>query len=121
MRDSYVTCMRFCDLYAIRMRCEPSRDAAPGPCRDRRSGESRHPAHGSPDGEPAESRDLQAGTPRAAVPVPLGRAAAGGQAKVSTGSPSTSARGATPRPGAAGAAMRPRTRCGAPSAMPTVT
>ena len=41
--------------------------------------------------------------------------------KTSTGSPRTSGRGATPRPGAAGAAMRPRIRCGAPAAMLTVT
>ena len=39
----------------------------------------------------------------------------------STGSPRTSARGTTPRPGAVGAAMRPRTRRGAPAAMLTVT
>ena len=43
------------------------------------------------------------------------------QPKTSTGSPRTSARGLTPRPGPAGAAMRPRVRCGAPAAMLTVT
>ena len=43
------------------------------------------------------------------------------QPKISTGFPRTSARGLTPRPGPAGAAMRPRTRRGAPSAMLTVT
>jgi hypothetical protein len=38
-----------------------------------------------------------------------------------TGSPSTSIFGVTPSPGVSGAAMRPFTRCGAPSAMDTVT
>ena len=38
-----------------------------------------------------------------------------------TGWPSTSMRGVTPRPGAVEAASRPLTRCGAPSAIETVT
>ena len=37
------------------------------------------------------------------------------------GEPRTSGRGVTPRPGRAGAAMRPCRRCGAPSARLTVT
>ena len=38
-----------------------------------------------------------------------------------TGEPRTEARGVTPRPGAVDAAIRPFTRCGAPSAVETVT
>ena len=41
--------------------------------------------------------------------------------KTTTGFPSTSIRGVMPRPGAVLADMKPFTRCGAPSAVKTVT
>ena len=73
-----------------------------------------------PDRAPAPSRSsapLQRRFAAAQLPAPASGSLDGRRA----GGPSTSIRGAMPRPGAVDAAMRPFTRCGAPSAVDTVT